>query len=81
MTAIKTVQRELINIYCDESCHLERDGEPIMVLGAVSCPAAAVKQTHREILEIIGKSNSEAAEVLTKRFGEGLGELKTAAKI
>jgi phasin family protein len=35
----------------------------------------------REILEIIGKSNSEAAEVLTKRFGEGLGELKTAVKI
>jgi hypothetical protein len=53
MTAMKLVQRELINIYCDESCHLERDGEPIMVLGAVSCPAAAVKQTHREILEIM----------------------------
>lgn len=31
----------------------------------------------REISEIIGKSNSEAAEVLTKRFGEGLAELKT----
>ena len=35
----------------------------------------------REILEIIGKSNSEAAEVLTKRFGEGLTELKSAVKI
>ena len=35
----------------------------------------------REIWEIIGKSNSEAAEVLTKRFGEGIGELKTAVKI
>jgi len=35
----------------------------------------------REIWEIIGKSNTEAAEVLTKRFGEGIGELKTAVKI
>jgi hypothetical protein len=47
------IQRELINIYCDESCHLERDGQPVMVFGAVSCPEDAVKQTHREILEIM----------------------------
>lgn len=26
------------NVYCDESCHLENDGQPIMVLGAVWCP-------------------------------------------
>jgi hypothetical protein len=26
------------NIYCDESCHLENDGQKIMVLGAVWCP-------------------------------------------
>ena len=26
---------ETINIYCDESCHLEHDGSPVMVLGAV----------------------------------------------
>ena len=26
------------NIYCDESCHLENDGHPVMVLGAVWCP-------------------------------------------
>jgi hypothetical protein len=25
------------NVYCDESCHLERDGESAMVLGAVWC--------------------------------------------
>ena len=25
----------LYNIYCDESCHLEQDGQPVMVLGAV----------------------------------------------
>ena len=26
------------NIYCDESCHLENDRQPVMVLGAVWCP-------------------------------------------
>ena len=26
-----------INVYCDESCHLERDRIPVMVWGAVSC--------------------------------------------
>lgn len=27
-----------VNIYCDESCHLERDAASVMVLGAVACP-------------------------------------------
>ncbi len=26
------------NVYCDESCHLENDRQPIMVLGALWCP-------------------------------------------
>jgi hypothetical protein len=28
----------VFNVYCDESCHLENDQKPIMVLGAVWCP-------------------------------------------
>ena len=32
--------KESINIYCDESCHLQNDGEPLMALGAVYCPSA-----------------------------------------
>lgn len=31
---------DLFNIYCDESCHLERDGQRIMVLGCVWCKAS-----------------------------------------
>lgn len=31
------------NVYCDESCHLENDHQPIMVLGAVWCP---LEKTH-----------------------------------
>jgi len=30
---------EVINVYCDESCHLENDHIPVMVLGAVWCHA------------------------------------------
>jgi hypothetical protein len=26
------------NVYCDESCHLENDGQKAMVLGSVWCP-------------------------------------------
>ncbi len=33
---------DLVNVYCDESCHLERDRIPVMVLGAVWCPQVAV---------------------------------------
>ena len=32
---------EVFNVYCDESCHLEHDNIPTMVIGAVWCPQAA----------------------------------------
>ena len=28
---------QIVNLYCDESCHLERDHQPVMVLGVVYC--------------------------------------------
>lgn len=31
------------NVYCDESCHLEHDGFPVMAWGAVTCPAGEVR--------------------------------------
>lgn len=39
----------LYNVYCDESCHLENDGQPVMVLGAVWCPKDAVRDLSDEI--------------------------------
>lgn len=45
---------EIYNVYCDESCHLQRDGHSIMVLGAVWCPldlSRAVAARLREIKE------------------------------
>jgi hypothetical protein len=29
---------QVLNVYCDESCHLENDHQTAMVLGAVWCP-------------------------------------------
>jgi hypothetical protein len=40
------------NVYCDESCHLENDGQPIMVLGAIWCPQAEVHRLGAELREI-----------------------------
>ena len=40
------------NIYCDESCHLEKDGQKVMVLGAVWCSADKVKEISQRINEI-----------------------------
>jgi len=44
--------REIINIYCDESCHLKNDGEPIMSLGAIYCPATKKDEIFLRISEI-----------------------------
>ncbi len=39
----------LISIYCDESCHLENDGQSAMVLGAISCPNDEAHRISRSI--------------------------------
>jgi hypothetical protein len=33
----------LYNVYCDESCHLEHDGVPVMAWGAVACQAGETR--------------------------------------
>ena len=40
------------NIYCDESCHLENDRQPIMVLGAVWCQLEKTREISVRIREI-----------------------------
>ena len=42
----------MINIYCDESCHLEHDHQKVMVIGAIKCPTELRKQISRQIIEI-----------------------------
>lgn len=36
-------EARLYNVYCDESCHLEHDGVPVMAWGAVTCPEGEVR--------------------------------------
>lgn len=43
---------DTVNIYCDESAHLPHDGLPVMVLGAVWCPAAKAREIARRLREI-----------------------------
>ncbi len=43
---------EIINIYCDESCHLEKDGLQVMVLGAVWCPLQKTREISVRLREI-----------------------------
>ncbi len=42
---------DAVNIYCDESCHLEHDRIPVMVLGAVWCPDRQVPEISRRVRE------------------------------
>jgi hypothetical protein len=43
---------ETYNVYCDESCHLEYDQQPVMVLGAIWCPLASAREANETIREI-----------------------------
>jgi hypothetical protein len=49
--------REQINIYCDESCHLENDGQNIMALGAIYCPASKKNEIFERIFQLKKKHN------------------------
>jgi hypothetical protein len=54
------------NIYCDESCHLEHDRFPIMLLGAVWCPLDKTKSISKEIRNIKAEYNAKAELKWTK---------------
>jgi hypothetical protein len=43
---------EIYNIYCDESCHLEKDIEKAMVIGGIWCPLETSKVINARIREI-----------------------------
>ncbi len=50
---------DAINIYCDESCHLENDHQPTMLLGAIWCPQDEVVRLSREVQDM--KTRHKAA--------------------
>ena len=44
--------RETFNVYLDESCHLENDRIPVMMLGVSWCPAEKVREISVRLREI-----------------------------
>lgn len=46
----------MINIYCDESCHLEHDNSNVMIIGAMSCPDKEKSNIFRDIRNIKEKN-------------------------
>jgi hypothetical protein len=48
---------QVYNVYCDESCHLENDHQPAMVLGAVWCPLKKARDIAIRIREIKAHHN------------------------
>ena len=52
------------NIYCDESCHLEHDGEKYMILGGIICEKYNRKIIKNDIIAIKRKNGlKETAEI------------------
>jgi hypothetical protein len=60
------------NLYCDESCHLEKDGINVMVLGAVWCPNNHVREINSRIREIKARNGyPETGEMKWIRLSPG----------
>ena len=47
----------MINIYCDESCHLEHDSSDVMILGAIGCYKKDKEKIFNDIRSIKIKHN------------------------
>ncbi len=47
-----TEETKFFNIYCDESCHLEHDHQPIMALGAIWCPQPESRRLSAELRDM-----------------------------
>jgi len=70
--ALPVGSRPVMNIYCDESCHLEGDGEPVMVLGAIFCPLASVHSISEELRSIkITHGFSKTYEIKWTKVSQG----------
>lgn len=41
-----------MNIYCDESCHLEHDKQPVMAIGGIWCPYDKVREISDNLLQL-----------------------------
>lgn len=51
------------NIYCDESCHLQHDGNDIMVIGGVFCLKHKVGRINKDIRKLKEKYDIKNVEI------------------
>jgi len=68
--------RDTINIYCDESCHLENDHQTAMALGAVYCPSSKASEIFQRIREIKAKHNLKPKNKKYENDNRSFYELK-----
>lgn len=59
--ARRSAVTRIVNIYCDESCHLPNDAQAVMVLGAVSCSMEKTREIATRLREIREKHHLPAA--------------------
>ena len=45
-------RREIINIYCDESCHLQNEQEKRMFVSCIYCPKDLVSKISNDIRQL-----------------------------
>lgn len=61
----------MLNLYCDESCHLENDKEKVMLIGGISCPDYARNIVYKEIKKIKKKYGiSSHTEIKWRKVSE-----------
>lgn len=51
------MMRRIINIYCDESCHLQNDKQNVMVFGAMYCPIEKKDEIFERLLQLKYRHN------------------------
>jgi hypothetical protein len=59
-------QKTVFNIYCDESCHLEHDGQVAMFIGGIWCPNDKAKDISIDIRNIKNKFHANGEIKWTK---------------
>ncbi|MFT7632351.1 MAG: hypothetical protein ACI87E_003403 [Mariniblastus sp.] len=64
--------KDILNIYCDESCHLDKDESSVMTLGAVSCPTSHARKLSLKVRELKRKHGlSDSFEIKWVKVSPG----------
>jgi len=58
--------RKIYNVYCDESCHLENDGQGVMLFGGIWCPMEDRVRLSSELRDIKNRHKARGELKWTK---------------